>query len=109
MKAKIWYNQMDSQDVAPFQWCWSEMSLGVSFENVPVWGARAQFNMMNSMRAGKRTEGPWAPSGQLPDDPINKEKFSFMTYSNYFVGSVLHRMGLDWNKGDGRVWFNLGF
>jgi len=109
MKAKIWFNQKDAQDVAPFQWCWSEMSLGVQFNDVPTWGGHASYNMMDAIRGGARTEGPWAPSAPLPDDPMNRDKFSFMTYSNYFVGSVLHRMGLNWSKSDGRVWFNLGF
>ena len=105
-RATIWMDATHSVDVAPFNWCFSEMRYNTPYSEVPIWGRTPKLNVPPpagfSAPADATVPPPIAPKYTLPDSPDYHRTFH---YNAIMVGNVLLDMGFRYNRPDGRVWF----
>jgi hypothetical protein len=103
-RAKVWFDAEHSVDIAPFNWCFSEMRFNTPYNEVPIWGRTPKTNMIlaKASTGRKRTTGPTPPSTPLPDTPEYQRMFS---YTTIMIGNILLDMGFEVFHSDGRVWF----
>lgn len=103
-RAKLWIDATHGQDIAPFNWCFSETRFNVPYSRGPLWGQvpPALVTLSGKFTGKGRTAGPIPPYTPLPITPEYKHTYS---YAPVMVGNVLMDMGFNWDRGDGRVWF----
>src|SRR2546426_4395591 len=102
--AKVWTGPARSEDITPFNWCYSETRFNESLSPVSKWGSSPKTNMLlNHISTGTtRTTGPVPPETPLP-----LAYHPLYAPTTPMVGSLLLDMGipLDPVVPDGRVWF----
>lgn len=102
--AKLWIDATHPQDIAPFNWCFSETRFNVPYSRSPRWGQvpTALVTLSGKFTGKERTTGPLPPYTPLPNTPEYKHTYSYVPV---MVGNVLMDMGFSWERSDGRVWF----
>lgn len=102
LRAKVWIGPARSEDIAPFNWCLSEMRFNVGYQSVINWGMTPKSSMMRiqASTGSNRTTGPVPPGTPLPQPAYNNAS----SYSTIMVGNVLMDMGFNFHAPDGRVW-----
>lgn len=102
LRAKVWTGPARSEDIAPFNWCLSEMRFNVGYQSVINWGMTPKSSMMRiqASTGSNRTTGPVPPGTPLPQPAYNNAS----SYSTIMVGNVLMDMGFSSHVPDGRVW-----
>lgn len=103
LHAKVWTGPARSEDIAPFNWCLSEMRYNVGYTGVTRWGTTPKSNMRHALSStgSNRTTGPNPPSEPLPPHTFYSRQFS---YNTIMVANVLLDMDFNFNLPDGRVW-----
>jgi hypothetical protein len=111
LHATVWTGPANPVQIAPFNWCYSEMRFNVPYAQVPIWGAAQKANMIaaNANTGNRRTDGPAPPGSPLPTADARGGFRGTFTYNNTMVGNLLLDMGFDYRRNDGRVWFNFGY
>jgi hypothetical protein len=105
--ATVWTDATHSIDIAPFNWCFSEMRYNTPYSEVPIWGRTPKLNVpapagLSPPSGGQPAAVPIAPKYPLPERPDYHRLFH---YNTIMVGNLLLDMGFDYNRPDGRVWF----
>ena len=107
-RATVWTDPEHKIDIAPFNWCFSEMRYNTPYSEVTIWGRTPKLNVPPppGIAAPAPTTGPAvvpiAPKAPLPDRPDYHRTFH---YNTIMVGNILLDMGFRYNRPDGRVWF----
>ena len=103
LRAKVWTGPARSEDIAPFNWCLSEMRFNIGYASVTSWGMTPKSNMRYARAStGKnRTTGPNPPTEPLPKHSGYSHQFS---YDTMMAGNVLLDMDFNFHLPDGRVW-----
>jgi hypothetical protein len=100
VSAKVWTGPAAHEDIAPFNWCLSEMRFNVSYETVVMWGRTPKTSMISSNTGRDRTLGPNPPSTPAP-----RFQYSNAGYvDTIMLGNLLMDMGFSFSEPDGRVW-----
>lgn len=112
LRAKIWTGPAASRDVAPFNWCLSEMHydtlsdntgatyLRVAFMDLPLWGTTPKTMMSDQNTGSKVTTGPNPPY-------VPAAKFEYRGPSQadvIMLGNLMRDMDFSFGVPDGRVW-----
>jgi hypothetical protein len=108
--ATVWTDATHSIEIAPFNWCFSEMRYNTPYSEVPIWGRTPHPNItaprgMGTPAAPGTSSAalPIPPRFPLPDSPDYHRTFH---YDAIMVGNVLLDMGFNYTRtSDGRVWF----
>jgi len=108
--ATVWTDAAHSIDIAPFNWCFSEMRYNTPYSEVPIWGRTPKLNVpppegspAPPLPAGTQpAASPIAPKYPLPESP---EYHRLFHYNTIMAGNLLLDMGFNYNRPDGRVWF----
>jgi hypothetical protein len=107
-RATLWMDPSHKIDIAPFNWCFSEMRYNTPYSEVVIWGRTPKLNVppppgtVAPAAADPSNPVPIAQKTPLPDDPAYHRTFH---YNTIMVGNLLLDMGFNYNKQDGRVWF----
>ena len=106
-RATVWTDATHSIDIAPFNWCFSEMRYNTPYSEVPIWGRTPKLNVpapadLPAHRRHRRQAHTDRPQTPLPESP---EYHRLFHYNTIMVGNVLLDMGFNYNRPDGRVWF----
>jgi hypothetical protein len=98
VSARLWTGPAHSEDIAPFDWCLSEMRFNVSYSHVPDWAHTPKTSMTD--RGPPETMGP-----NPPYLPAADHHFSEWEYADtIMLGNLFLDMGFDCRVPDGRVW-----
>jgi hypothetical protein len=98
VSARLWTGPAHSEDIAPFDWCLSEMRFNVSYNSVPDWAHTPKTSMTDHGPPG--TMGP-----NPPYMPAADHHFSEWEYADtIMLGNLLLDMGFSFGVPDGRVW-----
>ncbi len=105
--ATVWTDATHSIDIAPFNWCFSEIRYNTPYSEVPIWGRTPKLNVpppkgSPALSGTQPSATPIAPKYPLPETPDYHRLFH---YNTIMVGNVLLDMGFNYNRPDGRVWF----
>jgi hypothetical protein len=106
-RAVVWMDPTHRIDIAPFNWCFSEMRFNTPYADVPIWGRTPKLNVpppagLQAAAGDPKDPAPIAPKYPLPDSPEYHRTFH---YNAIMVGNLLLDMGFRYNRPDGRVWF----
>jgi hypothetical protein len=104
-RATVWMDETHKIDIAPFNWCFSEMRYNTPYSEVPIWGRTPKLNVPHSPARNALTgavDQPIPPRYPLPETPDYHRTFH---YNTIMVGNLLLDMGFNYNRPDGRVWF----
>lgn len=113
LRAKIWTGPAASRDVAPFNWCLSEMHydttvvkssgstfVGVAFTGLPLWGMTPKSMMIDQNTGPEVTTGP-----NPPYIPVPRFSYDDRAHSDVvMLGNLMRDMGFSYGVPDGRVW-----
>jgi hypothetical protein len=113
LRAKIWTGPAASQDVAPFDWCLTEMhydtpvinssgatGLRVVFTDLPLWGMSPKSMMSNQNTGPEVTTGP-----NPPYIPVPRFHYDDGGHSDVIMlGNLMRDMSFSHGVPDGRVW-----
>lgn len=100
LRARLWTGPAASQDIAPFNWCLSEMRFNVSYNDVALWGLTPATSMAEHNTGPNRTLGPNPPAILAP-------RFHYADGSHsdtIMLGNILLDMSFSLGVPDGRVW-----
>ncbi|HZH41877.1 MAG TPA: hypothetical protein VFD85_12745 [Gemmatimonadales bacterium] len=100
LRARLWTGPASSQDIAPFNWCLSEMRFNVSYNAVVQWGMSPASNMSEHNTGPDRTLGPNPPFVLVP-------RFHYrdgLHGDTIMLGNILLDMSFGLGMPDGRVW-----
>jgi hypothetical protein len=104
--ATVWTDATHSIDIAPFNWCFSEMRYNTPYSEVPIWGRVPKLNVPAPEGLPAPSDAtkpsPIAPKTPLPESP---EYHRLFHYNTIMAGNILLDMGFNYNRPDGRVWF----
>jgi hypothetical protein len=98
--ARLWTGPAASQDIAPFNWCLSEMRFNVSYNAVALWGMTPATSMAEHNTGPARTQGPNPPMIPAPRFHYSDGSFS----DTIMLGNLLLDMSFSFGVPDGRVW-----
>lgn len=104
-RATVWMDETHKIDIAPFNWCFSEMRYNTPYSEVPIWGRTPKLNVPHSPARNAlagAVDQPIPPRYPLPETPDYHRTFH---YNTIMVGNLLLDMGFNYNRPDGRVWF----
>jgi hypothetical protein len=105
-RATVWTDATHKIDIAPFNWCFSEMRYNTPYSEVPIWGRTPKLNVPRPAGAAAapdpKNPAPIPSRYPLPETPDYRRLFH---YNTIMVGNVLLDMGFNYNRPDGRVWF----
>ena len=94
LRARLWTGPASSQDIAPFNWCLSEMRSDVAYNDVALWG-RSPHGAPTS-----RTLGPIPPFTPVP----TLQYGDGLRGDTIMLGNILLDMSFGLGMPDGRVW-----
>jgi hypothetical protein len=100
LRARLWTGPAASSDIAPFNWCLSEMRFNVSYSAVALWGMTPATSMAEHNTGPERTLGPNPPYLAAP-------RFHYADGSHsdtIMLGNILLDMSFGLGVPDGRVW-----
>jgi hypothetical protein len=100
LRARLWTGPAASQDIAPFNWCLSEMRFNVPYDDVALWGMTPATSMAEHNTGPDRTLGPNPPYLAAP-------RFHYADGSHgdtIMLGNILLDMSFGLGVPDGRVW-----
>ena len=100
LRARLWTGPASSQDIAPFNWCLSEMRFNVSYNDVVFWGMTPKTSMIDQNTGPARTLGPNPP--YLPAPRFHYANFWYS--DTIMLGNILLDMSFDFGMRDNRVW-----
>ena len=105
--ATVWMDPTHRIDIAPFNWCFSEMRYNTPYSEVPIWGRTPKLNVpapagFTAPPGTQPVAAPIAPKYPLPESPEYHRTFH---YNTIMVGNLLLDMGFRYTRPDGRVWF----
>jgi len=100
LHARAWTGPAKSEEIAPFNWCLSEMRFNVAYSDYSSWGA--SLTMSTDQTGPTRTLGPTPPGQPLPGKPYT----DLGSFESIMVGNMLLDMGFDNPHSDPRVWLN---
>src|SRR5438128_8584077 len=100
LRARLWTGPASSQDIAPFNWCLSEMRFNVSYNDVAFWGMTPKTSMSEHNTGPERTLGPNPP--YLPAPRFHYDNASYS--DTIMLGTILLDMSFGLGMPDGRVW-----
>jgi hypothetical protein len=96
----LWTGPASSQEIAPFNWCLSEMRFNVAYNDVGYWGRTPKTSMSEHNTGADRTLGP-----NPPYLPVPKFQFRDGLYGEtIMLGNILLDMNFGLGVPDGRVW-----
>jgi hypothetical protein len=101
LRARLWTGPAASEDIAPFNWCLSEMRFNVAYRDLVIWAHSPASNMLEETTGTRVTLGPNPPAVRPPN----------WVFGQYFSGDVIMLANtlLDMQfpfapRIDGRVW-----
>jgi hypothetical protein len=101
LRARLWTGPAASEDIAPFNWCLSEMRFNVAYRDLVIWAHSPASNMLEETTGARVTLGPNPPMARPPN----------WVFGHYFSGDVIMLANtlLDMQfpfapRIDGRVW-----
>jgi len=101
LRARLWTGPAASEDIAPFNWCLSEMRFNVAYRDLVIWAHSPASNMLEETTGARVTLGPNPPGIRPPN----------WVFGQYFSGDVIMLANtlLDMRfpfapRIDGRVW-----
>jgi hypothetical protein len=94
LRARLWSGPATSEDIAPFNWCLSEMRLNVAYDEVALWGRNAYGTQSD------RTLGPNAPLLPVPTFQYRDG----LRGDTIMLGNILLDMSFGLGMRDSRVW-----
>jgi len=100
LSARLWKGPANSEDVAPFNWCLSEMRFNVSYEGVALWAGTPKTSMSRHAIGPPGTTGPNPPYLPAAEHHFNDGYNS----DTIMLGNILLDMGFSFGVPDGRVW-----
>jgi hypothetical protein len=98
LRARLWTGPAASQEIAPFNWCLSEMRFNVPYNDVALWGKIPHFVEQNT--GLDRTLGPNPPAVPVPRFHYDNGSYS----DTIMLGNILLDMSFGLGVPDGRVW-----
>jgi len=104
LSARLWTGPAASQDIAPFNWCLSEMRFNVSYNAVALWGKIPASSMAEHNTGPDRTLGPNPPYLAAPRFHYDDGSHS----DTIMLGNLLLDMSFGLGVPDGRVWIADG-
>ncbi len=100
LRARLWTGPAGSQDIAPFNWCLSEMRFNVPYSDVALWGKTRAASMTEHNTGPERTLGPNPPTVPAPRFHYDNGSYS----DTIMLGNILLDMSFQFGVPDGRVW-----
>jgi hypothetical protein len=100
LRARLWTGPAANQEIAPFNWCLSEMRFNVSYNAVGLWGKIPATSMAEHNTGPDRTLGPNPPFVPAPRFHYDNGSYS----DTVMLGNILLDMSFSFGVPDGRVW-----
>lgn len=103
---RVWSSERDSKRHDGLRMCGRDRSRNVPFLTINTWSLQSGPPAMGETTGNVRGDGPRRPKMNMPTDPTLQRIWVIDPPGIYFVGSILHQLGYDWDSPlEGRVWF----